>query len=371
MERSARPQDITWFLDQRRNGQLELDPPYQRRSVWSPRDRRYFLDTIFRGYPSPAIFLYKRLDEAGKAIYDVVDGKQRLETILLFVDGKIAMASDYGDSRLDGKKWRSLDDDLKHKLWNYELPVEFIKIIEGNVLNEVFARLNRNSRKLEPQEIRHARNDGWFISFAEREAEQEGYWKTFKITTTARSRRMKDVQFISELLLVVLDAKVIGFDQEVLDAASADYDSPEEVNPDFDPDAVAARFAATKEFLAAMDRANGCVRRYAATLNNFYSLWAWVVISKPQAADSVRTAEAYATFMENVAVLKDELQTHADDVEAFLKAREAKAQESGRDFSHAFRYMQNATGASTEPQQRQARHEVLLAVLPQSTSQLP
>ncbi|MCL4807722.1 MAG: DUF262 domain-containing protein [Thermoanaerobaculia bacterium] len=369
MDRSARPQDVTWFLDQRRNGQLELDPPYQRRSVWSPRDRRYFLDTIFRGYPSPAIFLYKRLDEAGKAVYDVVDGKQRLETLFLFVDGKIAMASDYGDSRLDGKKWRNLDDDLKHKLWNYELPVEFIKIIEGNVLNEVFARLNRNSRKLEPQEIRHARNDGWFISFAEREAEQEEYWKTFRITTTARSRRMKDVQFISELLLVVLDGKVIGFDQEVLDAASANYDSPEELNPDFDPDEVAARFGAAKEFLAAMDRTNGCVRRFATTLNNFYSLWAWVVVSNPPLTDAPKVAEAYGVFMESVAVLKEELQKHEDDLEAFLKAQEAKVQETGGEFSRAFRYVQNATGASTEPQQRQARHEVLLAVLSKTVSE--
>jgi len=49
-------QDISWFLDQHRMGQLDLDPPYQRRSVWSPKDRRFFLDTIFRGYPRSLSF---------------------------------------------------------------------------------------------------------------------------------------------------------------------------------------------------------------------------------------------------------------------------------------------------------------------------
>ena len=54
LNRRVNNQDITYFLDLKRNGQLNLDPPFQRRSVWTNKDRRYFLDTIFRGYPSPS-----------------------------------------------------------------------------------------------------------------------------------------------------------------------------------------------------------------------------------------------------------------------------------------------------------------------------
>jgi len=53
MKRQPTTQQITWFLDHDRNGQLDLDPPYQRNSVWTPKDRRFFLDTIFRNYPTP------------------------------------------------------------------------------------------------------------------------------------------------------------------------------------------------------------------------------------------------------------------------------------------------------------------------------
>lgn len=220
MDMSRRPttQDISWFLDLRRNEQLDLDPPYQRRSVWTLKDRKFFLDTIFRGYPSPAIYLHKVMED-GKAIYHVVDGKQRLETIIRFINNLIAIDNNYGDIRLNGKKWKDLENvpELARIFWDYVIPVEFINVASGSeFVNEVFDRLNRNSRKLVEQELRHAKYDGWFASFVEREADEPD-WKDLKVVTAARVRRMKDTQFLSELLMVVISNGVIGFDQDVID----------------------------------------------------------------------------------------------------------------------------------------------------------
>src|SRR5262249_38654584 len=64
-------------------GHLNLSPRFQRDSVWKERDRAKLIDSIIRNYPLPAIFLYRR-EEHGEIILDVVDGKQRLESILLF-----------------------------------------------------------------------------------------------------------------------------------------------------------------------------------------------------------------------------------------------------------------------------------------------
>src|SRR6478735_8450204 len=105
MQRRPTTQDISWLLDLEKNNQLDLDPPYQRKSVWTSSDRKFFLDTIFRNYPSPAIFLHKTITESGKTTYHVVDGKQRIETILKFINNKIRLSPDYGDIRLDNKKW--------------------------------------------------------------------------------------------------------------------------------------------------------------------------------------------------------------------------------------------------------------------------
>src|ERR1700678_2713686 len=217
MNRRPTTQDITWLLDLNRNGQLDLDPPYQRKSVWTSKDRQFFLDTIFRDYPSPAIFLHKTIAADGSSTYHVVDGKQRLETILSFVNNKVRIAKDFGDVRLNGKNWKQLEgeQELRRRLWNYQIPVEMVDVIEGNVVNEVFDRLNRNSRRLTDQELRHAKFEGWFITTAEAEEEKDS-WKKLGIVTTARAKRMADTQFISELLMVVITQGAAGFDQDAI-----------------------------------------------------------------------------------------------------------------------------------------------------------
>jgi hypothetical protein len=115
MQRRSTSQDISWFLDLKRNGQIEMDPPYQRRSVWNSKDRRFFLDTIFRGYPCPPIFLHKTLGDGQKTVYAVVDGKQRLQTIFMFAENGISLASDYGDDRFYGNICTNIDGPEKQQ----------------------------------------------------------------------------------------------------------------------------------------------------------------------------------------------------------------------------------------------------------------
>ena len=103
MKRLPSPQQITWFLDLDKTGQLNLEPPYQRKSVWTLKDRKFFLDTIFRNYPCPAVFIHKVTDEEGKTTYNVVDGKQRLQTILMFKNNELIIDKDFGDVTLNCK----------------------------------------------------------------------------------------------------------------------------------------------------------------------------------------------------------------------------------------------------------------------------
>jgi Protein of unknown function DUF262 len=84
-ERRQTTQTIAWFWDLYRRGLLELDPPYQRRSVWTQAYKDYFIDTILLGYPAPAVFLFEDISEDGITRYSVVDGQQRLTTIFQFL----------------------------------------------------------------------------------------------------------------------------------------------------------------------------------------------------------------------------------------------------------------------------------------------
>jgi len=360
MQRRVTTQDISWFLDLYNNNQLDLDPPYQRRSVWAAKDRRFFLDTIFRGFPSPSIFLHKTTNEHGKNRYHVVDGKQRLETIINFVNNKIGIDKKFGDARLDNKKWKHIQSDedlnLRKKLWDYVIPVEFIDInVEepGIYVNEVFDRLNRNSRKLVEQELRHAKYDGWFITFAENEA-KTGEWKKLKVSTRARARRMKDVQFISELMIIILMKGVCGFDQAKIDSYYAEYDDPfdDDFSYDFNEEIIKSAVDKTKQYLIECEEKGEIITKYAKDYKHFYSLWAVISLNIKRLLPVDQFIATYSDFMNKVERFKDP---------SFIESY--SIDQTDPNLHNSYKYYMASVGANTEEPQRKTRNAILLNTL--------
>lgn len=345
MDRQPTQQTITWLLNLRKFDQLDLEPPYQRRSVWSLRERRRFVDTVFRNYPSPAIFLHVTYDEDGNATYHVVDGKQRLTTILDFVDNKFRVAKDFGDSRLDGHNWKDLEAHprLRKNFWTYQLTVEQIDDVNEPLVREIFERLNRNSRKLEPQEMRHARFDGWLINYLENEAESP-LWRDLKVSTRARSKRMADVQILSEFAQVIIVGGISGFDQEGLDQLYADFDDIDS-HESFEEDAFSSAFTTSALYLRDMNGENDCVIRVAGSRNHLYTLWS-VIALESDLPDAQAAAVSYSKFIDEYDRLK------------LLESR-APARDGSQDDPRVVKYLRNSVGATTEGPQRAARFEAL------------
>ena len=235
IDRRPTQQDLSWFLDLYKQEKLNLDPGYQRRSVWTRKDKTFFLNTIINNYPCPAIYIQKETDDNFETIYNVVDGKQRLMTIIGFYHNKIKLGDDFNNTELDNKKWRDIEDrEIKKRFLNYSFNVETLDSIDDAGWNLVFDRLNRNSKTLSHQELRHARFDGWLVSRAEHEASQP-FWKEIKISSAAKARRMKDVEFISIFMLIILEGKIVGFPQSALDILYEKYEissSSEELDED-------------------------------------------------------------------------------------------------------------------------------------------
>jgi hypothetical protein len=87
MIRRSNFQSVGWLYDLHERGLLNMDPPYQRRSIWNQEYKDFFVDTVLRGYPCPAIFLYEEVKPDGRSLFAVVDGKQRLSSLFEFVRG--------------------------------------------------------------------------------------------------------------------------------------------------------------------------------------------------------------------------------------------------------------------------------------------
>lgn len=84
-----RAKSDTWrindFSGKASKGLLNLTPSYQRGDVWPTRDAQKLIESILRGIPLPSIILLKPASANRQAKWEVVDGKQRLTSILRFI----------------------------------------------------------------------------------------------------------------------------------------------------------------------------------------------------------------------------------------------------------------------------------------------
>jgi hypothetical protein len=145
-------QIISYFNQEK----INLIPPFQRGHVWNPTIRKKLLKNMVMGRPIPAIFLYKEAS-GSKYSYNILDGKQRLESLLLFVGGKredIKLDNvfkyffeqklrDLANFKieLDGKNlgFENLDESVVRDFREYAIPTIEITLTEDSALDEVIS----------------------------------------------------------------------------------------------------------------------------------------------------------------------------------------------------------------------------------------
>ena len=79
---------ITEFHKWKKEGSLIINPPFQRKPVWSQKNRSYLIDTILSGLPVPEVYIQIKTDKDGNTKQIVVDGQQRIRSILDFIEGE-------------------------------------------------------------------------------------------------------------------------------------------------------------------------------------------------------------------------------------------------------------------------------------------
>jgi len=215
---------ISEFYENDKAGKYDYSAVYQRDKVWSEEKKSFLIDSILKNYPIPPVFLRMKIDpETGVTKYDVIDGKQRLTTIRDYIDCKISLPDDFGDdkignSELNGTYFSDLDrfDKYKRQLWHYRIPVIFIETDDNDLVKNVFDRLNRNGEPLVPQELRHAQYGETILYKTINVLAQDNPWKEM-LNRILETERMEDREFISELLFVILENKIIAYTKESLD----------------------------------------------------------------------------------------------------------------------------------------------------------
>lgn len=211
----------------------DLDPPYQRNSVWSEEKQSFLIDSIIKNIPIPPIFLHQKIDDVtGKTVYSVIDGKQRLESIFKFIKGEIPSSSEDESSPLYDKKTSGIwfsdlakDEfsEIRKQFWRYSIPIEYVDTTDKNIIDAIFDRLNRNGEPLSGQELRRSQFYSQPILTTIEELSELPFWK--ERLSHVDVKRMEDIEFISELVFNLLETDHFSSDQRTLDSLYLKYSS--------------------------------------------------------------------------------------------------------------------------------------------------
>lgn len=196
---------IETLVSQLKQKNIELNPYFQRREAWRPSRQARFIESLFLGLPIPEIVLVESKQAQGKFV--VLDGKQRLLSIVHFAASDVFKVSPL---RLEGLRFRddldgmSLEDMKADPALTTELARFNNRTVRTVVIKNwpdtdyihlVFERLNTESVKLSPQELRQAMFPGGFVHFvASRSSNSPWLLKIFG--STEPDFRMRDVELL-------------------------------------------------------------------------------------------------------------------------------------------------------------------------------
>ena len=208
-----------------------------------------YLDTIsaelfhrysLKGSSYPTYLYPPCHDRETKTSYrEVVDGQQRLTTIVKFIDGKLAL--DKRSKEFVGKTYATLDDEDQGRLLAYQIGVEQLFGADDDTVLDIFHRINAYGISLNNQELRHGkfqggRYEGTFRLAVIKTAERwEILWSKYHVVSVRNRVRLLHHELVAQLLGVILNGVTDG-GQPKIDKLYERYDSaiPDDAEERFD-----------------------------------------------------------------------------------------------------------------------------------------
>ncbi|MBL4828324.1 MAG: DUF262 domain-containing protein [Aliivibrio sp.] len=193
---------VSELREWKKNNKIELQPDFQRGAVWPRQAQSMLIDSLFKQIPVPKIYV-STIIKNGDIYRKVIDGQQRITAILDFLADKFSLAKPYEGPHL-GKKFSELDEDVQNSILQYRLDFNEFEDYSDKEIREIYNRVNKYTVSLNKQELRRADFPGDFLKLSESLSVLD-FFDDARIFTPANRRRMGDVEYVSELLAIIID----------------------------------------------------------------------------------------------------------------------------------------------------------------------
>lgn len=153
----AYPMAISEAINLYREGEIKLDPAFQRLFRWGDYQKTKLIESILIGIPVPEIFVAQKTD----GTWHVVDGVQRLSTILQLTGDlpdkePLRMTTCRYIPALEGKTWKDLPLSTQREFKKNKVKIHIILTQNSDEAQyELFQRLNTGGTSLSDQEVRN------------------------------------------------------------------------------------------------------------------------------------------------------------------------------------------------------------------------
>lgn len=196
---SATNRRIRRLINDVKDGRLTMRPFFQRRLVWTTRDKEFFIETVLKNLPFPEIFVAtgKAAESTNSEQEWLVDGQQRVSALCEYCSGSNELA--YKTI----PRFEVLDPEDRNRILNYEVAVRDLGIVTEQQVRDIFSRINSTDYSLNAMEKANALFSGQFKEFCE-SLTQASFFVKHDVFTDANRRRMADVTFCVILVTTLM-----------------------------------------------------------------------------------------------------------------------------------------------------------------------
>lgn len=206
-------------------GRLIIRPIWQRNFVWSRKQSSMLIESFLLDMPVPVIYLARNSENK----FEVVDGQQRLSSVINFIDGDLELTGLEVKNDLNGCKFEHLPEHLQDKLTDSTInSIELTADTPRVAMRSMFERLNTNGTPLNAMEIRNCVYQGTLNELIIDLAGDQSFKDC--VNKGGMERRMQDRELVLRFLAFyqLSYERARGGLKKFLDGMCENYENPNE-----------------------------------------------------------------------------------------------------------------------------------------------